>query len=101
MVSVTFFRFYESSDKSRFCVARVGQIFRLRDTVLHKKGSKIFLHSEALMWEICFVKDLVNCRYEEISIAVSVEAVRREMQMYLPYGDVPSLPADYSNASES
>ena len=78
MVSVTFFRFYESGDNSRFFSESAGQIFRLRDTVLHKKGSEIFLHSEALMWEISFIKDLVNCRYEEISIAVSVEAVRSD-----------------------
>ena len=78
MVSVTFFRFFESSDNSRFCVARVGQIFRLRYTSIRKEGSKIFLHSEALLWVVSFIKDLVNCRYEEISIAVSVEAVRSD-----------------------
>ena len=78
MVSVTFFRFFESSDNSPFCVARVGQIFRLRDTSIRKESSEIFLHSEALMWEFSFLKDLVNYRCEEITAAVSVEAVRSD-----------------------
>ena len=76
VTTITFFRFYESGDNSRFFGESAGQIFRLRDTVLHKKDNEIFLHSEALMWEISFVKDLVNCRCEEISTAVSVETVR-------------------------
>ena len=45
---------------------------------LNSFSSENFLHSEALMWEISFVKDLVSCRYEEISTAVSVEAGRSD-----------------------
>ena len=78
MVSVTFFRFFESSDKNRLFAKRAGRVFSLRDTSIRKESSEIFLHSEALMWEISFIKDLENCRYEEISIAVSVEAVRSD-----------------------
>ena len=76
--AVTFFRFFESSDNSRLCVASEGQVFRLRDTSPNKIGSEIFVHSEASLWEISFLKDLVNCRFEEISIAVSAEPVRSD-----------------------
>ena len=104
--TVTFFRFFESSDKRHSYIERAGQIFRLRYTFTRKKGSEIWIHSEALLWEFSFIKDLVNCRYEEISTAVSVEAVRSDtlfsyMYLWCLYGDVPSLPADYSNLSES
>ena len=78
MVSVTFFRFFESSDKNRLIAKRAGRVFSLRNTSIRKKGSEIFLHSEALLWEISFIKDLVNCRYEAIPTAVSVEAVRSD-----------------------
>ena len=83
VTTVTFFRFFESSDKSRLFAKRAGRVCSLRDTSSRKESSEIFIHSEALMWEISFIKDLENCRYEEISIAVSVEAVRREMHMLL------------------
>ena len=76
VTTVTFFRFFESSDKNRLFAKRAGRVFCLRDTSTRKKGSEIFVHSEALLWEISFLK--VNCRCEEISIAVFVEAVRSD-----------------------
>ena len=78
VTTVTFFRFFESSDKRHSYIKRAGQIFRLRYTFTHKKGSEIWIHSKALLWEFSFIKDLANCRYEEISTAVSVEAVRSD-----------------------
>ena len=78
VTTITFFRFFESSDKSRLFAKRAGRVFSLRNTSIRKEGSEIFLHSKALMLEFSFVKDLVNCRYEEISTAVSVEAVRSD-----------------------
>ena len=90
VTTVTFFRFFESSDKRHSYIERAGQIFRLRYTFTRKKGSEIWVHSEALLWEFSFVKDLVNCRYEEISIAVSVKAVRSDtLGMCKEYTDDP------------
>ena len=49
VTTVTFFRFFESSDKRHSYIERAGQIFRLRYTFTRKKGSEIWVHSEALL----------------------------------------------------
>ena len=49
VTTITFFRFFESSDKNCLFAKRAGRVFSLRNTSPRKKGSEIWVHSEALL----------------------------------------------------